>query len=95
MTPEDTCKLNTSVILSPSRPDPFLVLCKNFDPAVYPPGFRPRIQISPPCAHIVRYEYPLNGQWVMMDVDDGYVLWTGIWKGLSICLGAYQLVFFG
>ena len=27
------------------------------------------------------YEYPLNGQWIMMDVDDGYILWTGIWKG--------------
>ena len=29
------------------------------------------------------YEYPLNGQWIMMDVDDGYILWTGIWKGDS------------
>lgn len=29
------------------------------------------------------YEYPLNGQWIMLDMDDGYVLWTGIWKGLS------------
>ncbi|KAF9507149.1 hypothetical protein BS47DRAFT_1304389, partial [Hydnum rufescens UP504] len=29
------------------------------------------------------YEYPLNNQWVMMDVDDGYVLWTGIWKALG------------
>ena len=28
------------------------------------------------------FEYPLNGQWIMMDIDDGYVLWTGIWKGL-------------
>jgi hypothetical protein len=27
------------------------------------------------------YEYPLRGQWIMMDIDDGYVLWTGIWKG--------------
>lgn len=27
------------------------------------------------------YEYPLNGQWIMMDIDDGYILWTGIWKG--------------
>ncbi|KAG8912012.1 hypothetical protein FRC01_005349, partial [Tulasnella sp. 417] len=26
------------------------------------------------------YEYPLNNQWIMMDVDDGFVLWTGIWK---------------
>lgn len=24
------------------------------------------------------YEYPLNGQWIMMDTDDGYVLWTGM-----------------
>ncbi|KAG8930936.1 hypothetical protein FRC02_003454 [Tulasnella sp. 418] len=29
------------------------------------------------------YEYPLNNQWIMMDVDDGYVLWTGIWKALG------------
>jgi len=34
------------------------------------------------------YEYPLNGQWIMMDVDDGYILWTGIWKGkLSLFSG--------
>jgi hypothetical protein len=30
------------------------------------------------------YEYPLNGQWIMMDIDDGYILWTGIWKGKGI-----------
>lgn len=29
------------------------------------------------------YEYPLNGQWIMMDCDDGYILWTGIWKALG------------
>ncbi|TFK96689.1 hypothetical protein BDV98DRAFT_614303 [Pterulicium gracile] len=29
------------------------------------------------------YEYPLNGQWIMMDTDDGYILWTGIWKALG------------
>lgn len=29
------------------------------------------------------YEYSLQGQWIMMDMDDGYILWTGIWKGLS------------
>jgi hypothetical protein len=28
------------------------------------------------------YEYSLQGQWIMMDMDDGYILWTGIWKGL-------------
>jgi hypothetical protein len=38
----------------------------------------------PPAFHNLRsspaspvYEYPLNGQWIMMDTDDGYVLWTG------------------
>ncbi|KAL1725567.1 transcription regulator HTH, apses-type DNA-binding domain-containing protein, partial [Schizophyllum commune] len=31
--------------------------------------------------YIPVFEYPLNGQWIMMDIDDGYVLWTGIWKG--------------
>ncbi|KAG1774521.1 hypothetical protein EV702DRAFT_1124583 [Suillus placidus] len=30
--------------------------------------------------YIPVYEYPLNGQWIMMDIDDGYILWTGIWK---------------
>ncbi|KAJ7830405.1 hypothetical protein B0H14DRAFT_2593317 [Mycena olivaceomarginata] len=29
------------------------------------------------------YEYPLNSQWIMMDIDDGYILWTGIWKALG------------
>jgi len=28
------------------------------------------------------YEYSLQGQWIMMDMDDGYILWTGIWKGV-------------
>lgn len=32
-------------------------------------------------SHSPVYEYPLNGQWIMMDIDDGYILWTGIWKG--------------
>ncbi|KAJ7651416.1 transcription regulator HTH, apses-type DNA-binding domain-containing protein, partial [Roridomyces roridus] len=30
--------------------------------------------------YIPVYEYPLNNQWIMMDIDDGYILWTGIWK---------------
>ncbi|KAF9235524.1 hypothetical protein BU15DRAFT_51320, partial [Melanogaster broomeanus] len=29
------------------------------------------------------YEYPLNSQWIMIHVDDGYILWTSIWKGTS------------
>jgi hypothetical protein len=33
--------------------------------------------------HSPVYEYPLNGQWIMMDIDDGYILWTGIWKGAN------------
>ncbi|KAH9948581.1 hypothetical protein B0H21DRAFT_733136 [Amylocystis lapponica] len=33
--------------------------------------------------YIPVYEYPLNGQWIMLDMDDGYVLWTGIWKALG------------
>jgi hypothetical protein len=32
------------------------------------------------------YEYPLNGQWIMMDIDDGYILWTGIWKGQCLAI---------
>ncbi|KAF8751875.1 hypothetical protein RHS01_08294 [Rhizoctonia solani] len=35
---------------------------------------------SDPRGYVPVYEYPLNGQWIMMDTDDGYVLWTGIWK---------------
>lgn len=37
---------------------------------------------SLPCSRPV-YEYPLNNQWIMMDIDDGYILWTGIWKALG------------
>ncbi|KAJ1307089.1 hypothetical protein OPQ81_001207 [Rhizoctonia solani] len=38
---------------------------------------------SDPRGYVPVYEYPLNGQWIMMDTDDGYVLWTGIWKALG------------
>ncbi|KAF8339633.1 DNA-binding domain of Mlu1-box binding protein MBP1 [Cantharellus anzutake] len=41
------------------------------------------ITSNDPRGYIPVYEYPLNNQWVMMDVDDGYVLWTGIWKALG------------
>jgi hypothetical protein len=27
------------------------------------------------------YEYPVGDQWIMLDAEDGYVLWTAIWKG--------------
>ncbi|KAF8261361.1 transcription regulator HTH, apses-type DNA-binding domain-containing protein [Lactarius quietus] len=45
------------------------------------------ITSNDPRGYIPVYEYPLNGQWIMMDVDDGYILWTGIWKehGLHVC----------
>ncbi|KAJ7705735.1 transcription regulator HTH, apses-type DNA-binding domain-containing protein [Mycena olivaceomarginata] len=36
-----------------------------------------------PRGYIPVYEYPLNSQWIMMDIDDGYILWTGIWKALG------------
>ncbi|KAH9902401.1 DNA-binding domain of Mlu1-box binding protein MBP1 [Cubamyces lactineus] len=38
------------------------------------------ITSNDPRGYIPVYEYPLNGQWIMLDMDDGYVLWTGIWK---------------
>lgn len=43
---------------------------------------------SNPLIHLLSpvYEYPLNGQWIMMDIDDGYILWTGIWKGETFTL---------
>ncbi|KAI0294873.1 transcription regulator HTH, apses-type DNA-binding domain-containing protein [Multifurca ochricompacta] len=41
------------------------------------------ITSNDPRGYIPVYEYPLNGQWIMMDVDDGYILWTGIWKALG------------
>ncbi|KAJ7107066.1 transcription regulator HTH, apses-type DNA-binding domain-containing protein, partial [Mycena epipterygia] len=59
----------------------------------HPPRFRPfasalhhvtkgrYITSNDPRGYIPVYEYPLNSQWIMMDIDDGYVLWTGIWKG--------------
>ncbi|KAJ6543567.1 hypothetical protein DFH09DRAFT_1390749 [Mycena vulgaris] len=39
------------------------------------------ITSNDPRGYIPVYEYPLNSQWIMMDIDDGYILWTGIWKG--------------
>ncbi|KIJ51084.1 hypothetical protein M422DRAFT_59070 [Sphaerobolus stellatus SS14] len=33
--------------------------------------------------YIPVYEYPLNGHWIMVDSENGYVLWTGIWKALG------------
>ncbi|KZT40470.1 DNA-binding domain of Mlu1-box binding protein MBP1 [Sistotremastrum suecicum HHB10207 ss-3] len=41
------------------------------------------ITSNDPRGYVPVYEYPLNGQWIMMDVDDGYILWTGIWKALG------------
>ncbi|KAL5638034.1 hypothetical protein ACGC1H_002339 [Rhizoctonia solani] len=41
------------------------------------------VNSSDPRGYVPVYEYPLNGQWIMMDTDDGYVLWTGIWKVLG------------
>ncbi|KAJ7082709.1 transcription regulator HTH, apses-type DNA-binding domain-containing protein [Mycena belliarum] len=38
------------------------------------------ITSNDPRGYIPVYEYPLNSQWIMMDIDDGYILWTGIWK---------------
>lgn len=64
-------------------------------PSTSSPRFRPYVSPShhviksryitsnDPRGYIPVYEYPLNGQWIMMDVDDGYILWTGIWKALG------------
>ncbi|KAG9013981.1 hypothetical protein FRB95_004350 [Tulasnella sp. JGI-2019a] len=41
------------------------------------------ITSSDPRGYVPVYEYPLNNQWIMMDADDGYILWTGIWKALG------------
>ncbi|KAK7017337.1 transcriptional repressor XBP1 [Favolaschia claudopus] len=41
------------------------------------------ITSNDPRGYIPVYEYPLNNQWIMMDIDDGYILWTGIWKALG------------
>lgn len=30
------------------------------------------------------YEYPIGDQWIMLDAEDGYVLWTAIWKGVLL-----------
>ncbi|KAJ7177391.1 transcription regulator HTH, apses-type DNA-binding domain-containing protein, partial [Mycena crocata] len=38
------------------------------------------ITSNDPRGYIPVYEYPLNSQWIMMDIDDGYILWTEIWK---------------
>ncbi|KAJ6578117.1 hypothetical protein B0H19DRAFT_575954 [Mycena capillaripes] len=64
-------------------------------PASQGPRFRPfassvhhvtkgrYITSNDPRGYIPVYEYPLNNQWIMMDIDDGYILWTGIWKALG------------
>ncbi|KAJ6468671.1 hypothetical protein C8R47DRAFT_1302439 [Mycena vitilis] len=64
-------------------------------PAGQSPRFRPfassvhhvtkgrYITSNDPRGYIPVYEYPLNSQWIMMDIDDGYILWTGIWKALG------------
>ncbi|KAG9122655.1 hypothetical protein FRC07_000873, partial [Ceratobasidium sp. 392] len=36
-----------------------------------------------PHGYVPVYKYPLNGQWIMVDTNDGYVLWTSIWKALG------------
>ncbi|GJJ08637.1 hypothetical protein Clacol_002856 [Clathrus columnatus] len=41
------------------------------------------ITSTDPRGYIPVYEYPLNGHWLMVDSDNGYVLWTGIWKALG------------
>ncbi|KIY65563.1 hypothetical protein CYLTODRAFT_424236 [Cylindrobasidium torrendii FP15055 ss-10] len=41
------------------------------------------ITSNDPRGYLPVYEYPLNNQWIMLDVDDGFVLWTGIWKALG------------
>ncbi|QRV89273.1 DNA-binding domain of Mlu1-box-binding protein MBP1 [Ceratobasidium sp. AG-Ba] len=38
---------------------------------------------SDPRGYVPVYEYPLNGQWIMMDTDDGYVLWTAPLQALG------------
>ncbi|GBE90056.1 hypothetical protein SCP_1800780 [Sparassis crispa] len=65
------------------------------EPVTVGPRFRPYaspnhhvtkgryITSNDPRGYIPVHEYPLNGQWIMLDMDDGYVLWTGIWKALG------------
>ncbi|KAI0636290.1 transcription regulator HTH, apses-type DNA-binding domain-containing protein, partial [Trametes polyzona] len=50
------------------------------------------ITSNDPRGYIPVYEYPLNGQWIMLDMDDGYVLWTGIWKGVLIVSSTADIV---
>ncbi|KAF9790327.1 transcription regulator HTH, apses-type DNA-binding domain-containing protein [Thelephora terrestris] len=57
----------------------------------FPPDLRTDIIVTKgryitsndPRGYIPVYEYSLQGQWIMMDMDDGYILWTGIWKALG------------
>ncbi|CAE6397223.1 unnamed protein product [Rhizoctonia solani] len=43
------------------------------------------VNSSDPRGYVPVYEYPLNGQWIMMDTDDGYVLWTGQYPDPDRC----------
>lgn len=46
-------------------------------------SYRPCIPAHIQCVSPV-YEYPLNAQWIIMDIEDGYILWTGIYKGKNL-----------
>ncbi|VDC04914.1 unnamed protein product [Peniophora sp. CBMAI 1063] len=41
------------------------------------------ITSNDPRGYIPVYEYSVNGHWIMIDADDSFVLWTGIWKALG------------
>lgn len=86
--PNRSASMSSGLLLDP-MPSP------NSDPPPVGPRFRPYaspnhhvtkgryITSNDPRGYIPVYEYPLNGQWIMLDMDDGYVLWTGIWKALG------------
>ncbi|KAJ7112845.1 hypothetical protein C8R43DRAFT_133916 [Mycena crocata] len=76
-------------------PAPLQDTLQSLQPPPISPRFRPYassvhhvakgryITSNDPRGYIPVYEYPLNSQWIMMDIDDGYILWTGIWKALG------------
>ncbi|KAG8932811.1 hypothetical protein FRC02_000495 [Tulasnella sp. 418] len=41
------------------------------------------ITSNDPRGYVPVYEYLVNNQWIMMDMDDGYILWTSICKALG------------
>nr|GAT50504.1 predicted protein [Mycena chlorophos] len=81
--PNENGTLSTTLSLSPGPGSPTTGKFRPFASTKHQVTKGRYITSNDPRGYIPVYEYPLNSQWIMMDIDDGYVLWTGIWKALG------------